>query len=359
MNQGRDNKKLNTKKNWGINFTIIAVVLAAAIALLLNNSGDKESSIPPLHERERVTSKMIHEPIQPIRMPDHIDRKKVKLGDHLFHDVRLSVDNTISCATCHDLASAGDDGLRIAVGINGVEGSVNTPTVFNSGLQIAQFWDGRAETLEEQATIPIHNPKEMGSSWSQVVGKIGKDPAYLATFSQLYNDAITAKNIQDAIATFERSLLTVNSPFDRFLLGDKNAISSEEKEGYRLFKDYGCTSCHQGAAVGGNMFQQFGVFRDYFTDHPIENRADFGRYNITGSEEDRWKFKVPSLRLVTLTAPYFHNGRAKTLEQAVKIMGKYQLGREIPDHDVTLIIKFLETLAGEYQGKPLREFHED
>jgi len=297
---------------------------------------------------------VIHEPIQPLPAPPMLDVDKVALGEKLFNEPRLSVDDSISCAHCHDLASGGSDGLRHAMGVNGKEGLVNSPTVFNAALHIAQFWDGRAPTLEAQIDGPVHNPKEMASSWPEVIAKLGADSGYTEAFSKLYPDGISSDTIKDAIATFERTLVTLNAPFDRFLRGDADAISVEAKQGYRLFKEYGCASCHQGANVGGNMYQRFGVVRDYFADHAIENQADMGRFNVTGREEDRHFFRVPCLRLVTLTAPYFHNGSAETLEDAIKVMAKYQLGREISRHDISLIIAFLGTLAGEYRGNRLQ-----
>jgi len=296
---------------------------------------------------------IINEPIQPLALPIGLDARKVALGEQLFHDAKLSADNTISCAHCHDLDTGGVDGLPRSLGINGNEGDVNAPTVFNAGLHIAQFWDGRASSLEDQIDGPTHNPKEMGSNWPQIIDKLKADADYIATFRTLYADGINTDNVKDAIATFEHSLITINAPFDRYLRGDQSAISEDAKAGYKLFKDYGCVSCHQGANVGGNMFQVFGVMRNYFADRGHVTMADLGRFNVTGLEEDRHVFRVPCLRLVTLTAPYFHDGSAATLHDAIHVMGRYQLGREISDTDEQLIIKFLQTLVGEFRGKRL------
>jgi cytochrome c peroxidase len=294
------------------------------------------------------------EPIEPIPLSNKLDQKKVELGRLLFHDPQLSQNNTIACATCHDLQRGGTDRRARSMGINGSIGRLNAPTVFNSGFNFRQFWDGRAPSLEEQIAGPIHNPIEMGSNWPEVIAKLSKSPAYMSAFAQLYPDRLTSTNIQDAIATFERSLYTPNSRFDKFLRGDDDSISAEEKEGYRLFKAYGCVSCHQGVNVGGNMFQKMGVAVPYFGPQASITDVDLGRFRVTGDERDRHVFKVPSLRNVALTAPYFHDGSAHTLEDAVALMGLHQLGRELPKHDIDLLTRFLGTLTGEYNGAPLQ-----
>lgn len=293
------------------------------------------------------------EPIRPIPQTIKLDAKKVALGDKLFHDKRLSKDNTISCASCHPLERGGVDGGVGSTGINGVKGPINAPTVFNSGFNFRQFWDGRAGSLEEQAAGPIHNPKEMGSNWNEVIGKLSGDAALVAMFKDAYADGLQPKNVQDAIATFERSLITPNSRFDRYLRGDSAALKEDELRGYQLFKNYGCVACHQGVNVGGNMFQVFGVMGDYFAKRGGVKEADLGRFNVTKNEADRNMFKVPGLRNVALTAPYFHDGSAKTLNDAVDVMFKYQLGRVAPQQDKELIVKFLHTLTGEFRGQTL------
>ena len=291
-------------------------------------------------------------PISPLpatapTMPDE-DPRKVRLGELMFHDQRLSADNTISCASCHDLNNGGVDGLEKPIGIGGTQGPVNTPTVFNSAYNFTQFWDGRAESLEEQAAGPVHNPAEMGSNWEQVVTKLDRDEKIKSAFRALYQDGITSDNIVDAIATFERTLVTIDAPFDRYLKGDTSAISPQAAHGYDLFQSYGCAACHQGVGVGGNMYQAMGAMGDYFGDRGDVNASDLGRYRVTGREEDRHVFKVPSLRVVARTAPYFHDGSAPTLEDAVHYMAKYQLGREMPEQDLNAIVAFLKSLAGKY-----------
>ncbi|MGB0383388.1 MAG: cytochrome-c peroxidase [Ardenticatenaceae bacterium] len=297
-------------------------------------------------------SSVLNEPIEPIpsQLDVELDEKKVELGNKLFHDPRLSADNTIACATCHSLQTGGVDGQPRSIGINGALGEINTPTVFNSGFNFRQFWDGRAKDLEEQIDGPTHDPLEMGSNWRQIIDKLNKSPDDVAAFNDSYPDGITNNNIKDAIATFERSLYTPNSRFDQFLRGDSNAISEEEKEGYALFKRNGCISCHQGMNAGGNIYQKFGILGDYFADRGNITEADYGRFNITAEEADRHVFKVPSLRNVALTGPYFHDASAQTLEEAVDTMAKYQLGRTLSGEEINLIVKFLKTLTGEYKG---------
>ena len=293
------------------------------------------------------------EPIKPVPTEVRLDPKKVALGDRLFHDKRLSRDNTLSCASCHNLNAGGIDGTPTSVGIGGAVGPINAPTVFNSSLNFRQFWDGRANSLEEQAAGPIHNVKEMGSNWAEVLGKLSKDSVLVAQFKEIYPDGLQPKNVQDGISTFERSLVTPNARFDKYLRGDKSAISADELKGYELFKKYGCVACHQGVAVGGNMFQTFGVMGDYFATRASPTDADLGRFNVTKNDADRHVFKVPGLRNVALTAPYFHDDSAKTLNDAVVVMFKYQLGRSASQQDRDRIVLFLRTLTGEYKGQPL------
>lgn len=287
------------------------------------------------------------EPIKPLPLKLTVDARKVELGRALFNDKRLSKDNSMSCASCHDMAKGGADGKPVAVGIGGKLGPINTPTVLNSSFNFRQFWNGRAATLEEQAAGPVHNPDEMGSNWQEVLGKLNQDQALVGRFGAVYKDGLKPANIQDAIASFERSLVTP-SRFDRYLRGDLKAINENEAKGYQLFKTYGCVACHQGVNVGGNMYQQFGVMDEYFKvrGKPVTD-ADLGRYNVTKAESDRHVFKVPSLRNVELTAPYFHDGASATLEEAVDVMFRFQLGRTAPAADKGLIVQFLKTLTAE------------
>lgn len=293
------------------------------------------------------------QPVLPLVPVPGLSPERVALGERLFHDARLSADFSLSCASCHNLGKGGVDGRRFSLGVGGAAGGINAPTVLNSAYSLAQFWDGRAASLEEQAAGPIHNPLEMGSSWAQVLARLSQDAALRAAFARAYPDGLTAANVANAIATFERSLVTVNSRFDRYLRGEADLLTPLEIEGYRRFREYGCTSCHQGMLLGGNMYQKFGVLGDYFAGRPV-TKADLGRYNVTQQDSDRHVFKVPSLRNVALTAPYFHDGSAATLPQAVLVMARYQLGRELSAPDVEAIVAFLNTLSGELPagGRP-------
>jgi len=279
-------------------------------------------------------------PIKPIPSEVKVDIKKVQLGKKLFFDPILSKDGTISCVTCHDLQNGGDDGLKFSFGIGGQVGNINSPTVYNAVFNFRQFWDGRAKDLKEQARGPIENPVEMGYSLVDVVETLKNHKMYFKNFNEVYTDGITKDNIVDAIAEFEKVLITPNSPFDRYLKGDKEAISPKVKKGYQLFESKGCILCHHGINVGGNFYNKFGIYAD-------TNSSQLGRYNITKREEDKYVFKVPSLRNVALTAPYMHDGRVSTLKEAVEFMTKYQLGRYMEQGDTEAIVAFLKSLTGE------------
>ncbi|SCA56848.1 Cytochrome c551 peroxidase [Candidatus Terasakiella magnetica] len=325
-----------------------SIILPQVRACLLGGVLASSLMVPMAHAKDDAIAKYENEPITPIPLTVDLDRDEVALGRDLFHDVRLSKDDTISCASCHPLENGGVDGLRFSFGINGQQGAINTPTVLNSGLFFAQFWNGRAPTLEEQIEGPTHDPKEMGSNWAEIISKLTQDGGYIKRFAKLYPEqGIARETIKSAIATFERSLLTPNSPFDRFLRGEEDAISAQAKEGYVQFKAYGCSSCHQGVAVGANMYEKLGVHKDYFGTRGNITKADFGRFNVTGIEEHKFEFKVPSLRNVAMTGPYFHDGSIETLHEAVTIMAQYQLGRTIKEQDVENIVAFLESLSGE------------
>ncbi|MEM7280548.1 MAG: cytochrome-c peroxidase [Pseudomonadota bacterium] len=270
----------------------------------------------------------------------------VSLGKKLFEDPRLSGDNTVSCATCHVVAAGGDDGRPVSIGVGGASGTHNAPTVLNSGLNFRQFWDGRAKDLDEQVEGPIHNPLEMNTKWQDIIPKLQSDADMVAAFKASHL-SITQANVIKAIVAYENALVTLDSPFDRYLKGDESAISNEAKKGLDLFVRLGCVSCHQGQNVGGNMYQRFGVFKNYYEDEGRVSEIALGRYNVTGNPDDKYVFKVPSLRNVTQTAPYFHDGSVASLEGAINIMATYQLGRSLEEADVTSIIAFLETLTGD------------
>jgi len=289
---------------------------------------------------------LLKEPIRPLPTTLNLNQQKVALGEKLFHDTRLSSDNSISCASCHNLSNGGDDDSIVATGVGGVKGPINSPTVLNSGFNFLQFWNGRAANLKEQAAGPVHNPIEMASNWEEVIEKIDDDLEYVNAFKEIYDDSMSGDYITDSIAEFERSLLTF-SPFDKYLRGDKSAVSQQAQHGYGLFKKYGCVSCHQGVGVGGNLFQRFGALVSYYQDKEVKD-ADYGRAEVTKNSEDMHVFKVPSLRNVARTAPYFHNGSADKLEDAIQTMAQLQLGRTIPAQDIASIKAFLESLSGNY-----------
>ncbi len=300
-----------------------------------------------------IDPKLSGEPVQPLPQKMDLNEKKVALGNKLFHDTRLSADNTLSCASCHALYKGGTDRMRFSTGINGQVGGINSPTVFNAVFNTKQFWDGRAADLVEQAAGPVHNPIEMGSNWEQVLAKLKQDAGYGEAFKSLYKDGMTGDNIADAIATFEMSLVTPNSRFDQYLHGKTDALNEDELKGYQLFK-VSCASCHAGKNLGGLSFERMGVKRGYFADRGNLTEADNGLFNFTQKESDRHKFKVPTLRNIALTAPYFHDGSTDDLSEAVRIMGKYQVGKNFSEKEVSQIVQFLHTLTGEYNGKPLQ-----
>lgn len=289
-------------------------------------------------------------------IPDIVSKhpEQVELGQMLFHDARLSKNNQVSCASCHSLIQGGSDGLKNSIGVDGQRGDINSPSIFNVNLNFRQFRDGRAADLMDQIDGPITNPKEMAMTWPLIVEKLKQDEEFVRRFDAVFEDGLTIDNIKIAIVQFEKSLLTPNSRFDRYLLGDKNSISVKEQEGYRLFRSYGCIACHQGVAVGGNLYQKMGVMDDYFADRGDVKKADYGRFNATRDERDCYVFKVPSLRNVALTAPYLQDGSVDDLQEAVQVMMKYQLGQVPDDKDIELIVIFLNTLTGEYRGKSLQ-----
>ena len=288
-------------------------------------------------------------PIQPLPLAMDVDARKVSLGEQLFHDGRLSSDGRISCSSCHDLSLGGADGRRVSVGVGGAKGKVNAPTVLNCTFNFRQFWDGRARSLAEQVDGPIHNPLEMDSDWESILRSLGADTSYARSFDAIYDDGITPANVRDAIVEFERSLITPNSRFDRFLLGESGVLNELEQKGWDLFVDVGCVTCHQGVNIGGNMFQTLGRVVPYFEGREVRPQ-DLGRFNVTGRDEDRHAFKVPSLRNVALTAPYMHDGGVSSLAEMVQTMARFELGAELEADEVTAIVAFLHTLTGDQPG---------
>lgn len=281
-----------------------------------------------------------------------ITEAKVDLGRMLYYDTRLSMDRSVSCNTCHDLASYGDDGRHVSQGIHGQEGGRSAPTVFNAAYHLAQFWDGRAKDVEEQAIGPVTNPIEMGMPDADYVLKVlNSIPGYVDLFAKAFpeeKESLTYVNVGKAIGAFERNLITP-APFDAYLKGDDSALTDPQKEGLNLFLTTGCATCHNGVAVGGQMFQKLGLVKEWKTD-------DKGRYEATKVDTDMYYFKVPSLRNITETGPYLHDGSIKSLDEMVSKMAEYQLGRNLSDDEVSKIVSFLGALKGkvdmEYVKKP-------
>ena len=277
-----------------------------------------------------------NEPNRPIEDSVAVDMRKVILGNLLFHDVRLSVDNTVSCATCHGLNTGGVDNKQFSEGVRGQFGGVNAPTVFNAHYNFVQFWDGRAATLADQAAGPPLNPVEMAcESFDEICEKLKADKQFNEAFTAVYPDGITQDNITDAIQEFERTLLTPNSRFDKYLKGDKTAMTEEEIAGYDLFKLYNCATCHVGENMGGQSYELMGIKADYFADRGTElTIEDNGRYKETKADRDKHRFKVPGLRNIALTAPYFHDGTMKTMDEAVIAMAKYEVGVDLTNKKI-------------------------
>ncbi len=307
------------------------------------------------HYNDGLSGERVGEPVRPIDLTLPYDEAKAALGFKLYHDKRLSVDNTVSCASCHGLNTAGVDNKQFSEGVEGKLGGVNAPTVFNAVYNFVQFWDGRAATLAEQAAGPPVNPVEMASpNFDAIVAKLNKDKKFAREFKAVYPEGFTQATITDAIEQFERTLITPNSRFDKYLRGDDSAITAEELEGYELFKKYNCATCHVGKNLGGETYELMGLRKHYFADRGLElTEEDNGRFKQTGVERDRHRFKVPGLRNVALTWPYYHDGTRTTLKEAVCDMGTYQSGVELTDEEEDKIVAFLNSLTGEYQGKLL------
>jgi cytochrome c peroxidase len=289
------------------------------------------------------TSAFGTEPIQPIEPVKDINLALAELGKKLYFDPRLSKSGFISCNSCHNLSMGGTDNLKTSIGDHWQQGPINAPTVLNSSMNLAQFWDGRAKDLKAQAGGPIANPGEMAFTHKLAVDLLKSIPGYVTEFKLVFGHPdISIDQVTEAIAEFEKTLVTPNSRFDQFLLGKEDAITSDEKAGYALFKQSGCTACHNGPAVGGNSFQKMGVVEPYQAKSPAE-----GLSAVTGKDADRFKFKVPTLRNVEMTYPYFHDGEGETLTEAVDVMGRLQLGKTFSKKENAQIVAFLKTLTGD------------
>lgn len=285
---------------------------------------------------------MYGETILPLPETVSYDIKKAELGKKLFFETGLSRDRTIACVSCHQLPGSGADTLPYSIGIGNAEGSINAPTVLNVRYHFSLMWDGRVKTLKNQVELPITKSDEMGSSMKRAVNFLKTRLDYSDSFKTLYRNGITEDTIADAIAEFEKALVTPHAKYDRYLNGERNILNAKELKGKELFYSYGCISCHNGVAIGGNMYQKMGIFAPYYSE-----KNQLGRYEVTNREQDRYVFKVPSLRNVALTAPYMHDGKVPTLKEAIIVMGVNQLGVEFSDADLEALEAFLHSLTGE------------
>lgn len=295
---------------------------------------------------DHVRADTAFRPIPPLsELP--VDPDKRQLGFALYHDARLSANNTVACSSCHNGMHGGTDNLPLSIGIQGRIGKVNAPTIFNSAFNFRQFWDGRAFDLGEQALGPLSNPLEMGHDLRSVVSFVASDAGYSDQFNAIYPDGVTAANIGNAIAEHSRSMVRDDSRFNAYLQGDQSALSAQELRGWERFQAVGCASCHNGINLGGNSYQRVSNIVDFYSDRPLRP-ADDGLVSRTGREQDRHVFKVPSLNNVALTAPYFHDGSVNTLQEAVTLMAKTQAGRNLEGEEVEDIVAFLQSLSSEF-----------
>ena len=316
-----------------------AVILYTSLAML-----------PALAQNSPVTT---GDPFFPLPEVADLDPDKIALGKKLFYDTRLSENGQYACATCHQLEHGGDSGNTKDESHGFTALSINTPSIFNSRYNFRQNWSGSDRTLREQLVKTFDRHSPFDTSLETVVERLRQDPALRTDFNTLYREGLTPDTLVDSLVEFEKSLVTPNSRFDQYLQGKHEALDDDELAGYELFKNLGCVSCHQGVNIGGNLFQRFGVFYNYIAERGETTRADYGRINNTGREMDRFVFKVPSLRNIEVTAPYLHDGSAKTIEEAIFVVGKTQLGRKLDSEEIYLLKAFLLTLTGEYNNNPL------
>lgn len=312
------------------------------------STGEGTTGATPAPTEERPLREVVGDHFEPLPGEVPTERDKILLGRALFHDRRLSGDETLSCATCHMLTHGGAEPRRTSTGIRGQTGPINSPSVLNAAFNFRQFWDGRAADLREQAAGPVTNPIEMGGDWNAILERLRADRALVERFTAVYGeDALNQENVLDAIVAYESYLVTP-APFDRWLAGQDDALSEPQQRGLRLFVETGCTTCHNGRNVGGAMYQRMGLVNNYFERRggPL-SEADHGRFNVTNDEADRHMFKVPTLRNVAQTSPYFHDGSEPELSGAVRTMAYVQLNRELTDEQVADIVAFLEALSGE------------
>jgi len=323
------------KVSRGLRCSALLFLWICATAGLVLALGYSPVTIAQLRAAESTATPAL-EPITPVPAPPAADPLKLALGERLFADPRLSHSNTRTCLSCHDLKTNGASRNAQNTAPDGSQLSFNTSTVFNSALSFRFGWEGEFRTLEAQAAASLQNPRIMDSRIEEVIGKLSRDPVLVRQFGQAYGHGPDAPSVLDAIAIFERSLVTPGSQFDRWLAGDTAALSAQQLAGYRLFKSLGCVSCHQGVNIGGNLFERHGIF------HPL-------------ARAEPKILRVPSLRNVATTAPYFHDGSAASLDEAVRMMATSQLDLELTDQQVDDIVAFLQSLTGIYHSRLVEE----
>lgn len=298
----------------------------------------------------------------PIPRDNPITAAKVELGKKLYFDPRLSKTGTVSCNSCHNVMLGGEDNRSTSFGIQGLKGGRSAPTVWNAAFHSVQFWDGRAASLEEQAKGPLINPVEMGmENHDAVVARLKMIPGYLVEFEKVFGKtSLNIENVAKAIATYERTLLTTDSPFDRSMQGDPKALSLGAKRGMELVQKVGCLACHSGPNFSGptlpqgqGFYQKFPLIPGSEYEAKYELKKDLGRFEVTKQDQDKNLWRVPTWRNVALTAPYFHNGSVKTLDEAVRVMAKTQLGKKLEEAEIQDIVEFLNSLTGKIPAQAL------
>lgn len=332
----------------------VGSLLTGAAVMFVASGSKPEPVVEKVEEAPVFSASLVRrsEPISPLIPFEGLQPEVVLLGEKLFHDPALSRNGKIACASCHEIEKGGADGRAVPVGFDDKPGMLNTPSVLTAALNHTQFWDGRADSLEEQVDSPIKNPIEMNSDWPRVLKFLRNNRRYNDAFVAHMGGEPTEALVRTALATYQRALLPVGSPFDQWLQGDESALSSDAYAGYHLFKKMNCINCHNGENVGGHIYQPLGKVKDYFTSIRPATERDYGRFNVTQNPEDKFVFRVPSLRNVELTAPYLHDGSVPTLRDAVEIMIEYQVGLEANPEDVRRIVLFLESLTAKAPAMP-------